>query len=123
MSVVDPVWAEHFANEWIAAWNSGDLDRIFSHYRDDFEMRSPFIVERGFNAEGVLKGKEAIRRYWGGASVRFELIKVFAGVSTIAILYRNIGRGKLVIERIELDENGLGVRAEGIYAENDGRLG
>ncbi|MBO9574196.1 MAG: nuclear transport factor 2 family protein [Sphingobium sp.] len=128
MSVVPtPEWAQHFAEAWIAAWNSQDLERIFSHYRDDFEMRSPLVVTGGFGAEGVLKGKDAIRPYWGAGiaakPINFKLIKVFAGVRTVAILYRNIGRGKLVIERIELDEQGFGVRAEGIYVDDDGMLG
>ena len=119
MSAVTSQWAQHFAEEWIAAWNSGDLERIFAHYRDDFEMRSPLIAERGFSPDGALTGKDAIRPYWSaGLPVRFELIKAFAGVRTVAILYRNIGRGKLVVERIEVDEDGLGVRAEGIYAED-----
>jgi ketosteroid isomerase-like protein len=33
-----------FASDWIAAWNSHDLDRILAHYEDDFEMTSPLIV-------------------------------------------------------------------------------
>ena len=30
--------ANEFAAEWIEAWNAHDLDRILSHYTDDFEM-------------------------------------------------------------------------------------
>ena len=41
---IDKAFLEGFATEWIAAWNSGDLERIFSLYEDDFEMRSPLIV-------------------------------------------------------------------------------
>ena len=37
-------FAESFAAEWIEAWNSHDLDRILSHYTDDFVMSSPRIV-------------------------------------------------------------------------------
>ena len=51
---------------WIAAWNSGDLERILSRYADDFEIRSPLIAERGFSPTGVLRGKTAIHPYWGG---------------------------------------------------------
>jgi ketosteroid isomerase-like protein len=63
-SVVDAAFATAFAAEWIAAWNSHDLARILSHYTDDFEMRSPLIVQRGFAASGVLKGKAAVGEYW-----------------------------------------------------------
>lgn len=38
-------------------------NRILCHYADDFEIRSPLIVERMGIAEGLLKGKEAIRPY------------------------------------------------------------
>ena len=31
---VDSAFAEHFANDWIAAWNAHDLDRVLSHYAD-----------------------------------------------------------------------------------------
>lgn len=53
--------ANHFAREWIEAWNSHDLERVLSHYTDDFEMSSPFIV--GFTGEplGTLRGKESVR--------------------------------------------------------------
>jgi ketosteroid isomerase-like protein len=33
-----------FAHEWVAAWNAHDLERVLSHYTEDFEMSSPFIV-------------------------------------------------------------------------------
>lgn len=96
------------ATEWIAAWNSGDLERVFALYHDDFEMRSPLIIERGFSPTGVLRGKPAIRPYWGGGlataspPIRFELIDVYAGVNTVAIHYRSIGR-KIVVEVLELE--------------------
>ncbi len=50
-----------FRQGMVAAWNAHDLDRIFSHYADDFEMRSPLIVERMGISSGTLKGKDAIR--------------------------------------------------------------
>lgn len=113
--VIDRAFALAFATEWVAAWNSGDLERVFSHYADDFEMRSPLIVERGFSPTGVLRGKDAIRPYWGAGiananpPLSFELIDAYAGVDTIAIHYRSLGR-KVVVEVIELDEQGRGIR-------------
>jgi ketosteroid isomerase-like protein len=113
--ILDPAFVRQFAAEWIAAWNSGDLERIFSHYVDDFEMRSPLIVERGFSPTGVLRGKAAIRPYWGAGlanakpPIKFELIDAYAGVNTIAIHYRSVAR-KYVVEVIELDEQRRAVR-------------
>ncbi|MEI8247817.1 MAG: hypothetical protein WCI51_18415 [Lentisphaerota bacterium] len=37
--------ALEFATEWIAAWNSHDLNRVLSHYSEDFETSSPFIAK------------------------------------------------------------------------------
>jgi ketosteroid isomerase-like protein len=62
--VIEIEWAREFAQEWVAAWNDGDLERILDHYADDFEMISPLIVERMGVASGTLKGKDAIRPYW-----------------------------------------------------------
>ena len=35
--------ATRFAQEWVAAWNSRDLERILSHYADDVELTSPLV--------------------------------------------------------------------------------
>ncbi|HWJ54885.1 MAG TPA: nuclear transport factor 2 family protein [Vicinamibacterales bacterium] len=124
MPVPGPVSQETaagLATEWIAAWNAHDLERILSHYAEDFEMRSPLIVERGIDAGGVLRGKPAVRAYWQAAlaaavpPVRFELQGVYAGVGTVAIHYLSVGR-RMVIELLELDAEGRIARGHGIYA-------
>jgi hypothetical protein len=56
--------AQHFANEWIAAWNNHDRTRILSHYSDDFTMASPRIPAVANEPSGVLVGKQAIGAYW-----------------------------------------------------------
>lgn len=114
-AIIDSAFAREFATEWVAAWNSGDLERVFSHYADDFEMRSPLIVERGFSPTGALRGKAAIRPYWGAGiasanpPLEFELIAAYAGVNTLAIHYRSVGR-KYVVEVIEFDEQRRAIR-------------
>lgn len=37
--------ADRIGKEWIEAWNSHDLDRILSHYSEDFVMSSPHTRE------------------------------------------------------------------------------
>ena len=44
-------FAHQFAEDWIAVWNSHDLEAILSHYTDDFEMSSPLIVQANRSAE------------------------------------------------------------------------
>ena len=118
--MIDIESATAFATEWIDAWNAGDMERVLAHYADDFAMTSPYIVERMGIITGTLKGKAAIRSYWAqGLSVRpplrFELLDVFAGVNSLAIYYRSVTRGRLVIERVEFDPEGRVIRGEAMY--------
>ena len=90
---MDHRFAERFAAEWIDAWNAHDLDRILSHYDDDFEMASPIIIALADEPTGKLQGKSAVSNYWKKALARFpdlafELRQVFAGVNSVTICYQ-----------------------------------
>ena len=118
--MIERAWAETFAREWIAAWNAHDLERILAHYADDFEMTSPLIVERMGIPAGTLKGKAAVRSYWakGLAStpeLSFRLVDVAVGVDALAITYESATLRRTVVERIEFDGEGRGVRAEALH--------
>lgn len=122
-NVIDRTSARAFATAWVEAWNSGDIEKVFALYDDDFEMRSPLIVERGFSETGVLRGKEAVRPYWGAGiananpPLRFELVDAYAGIGTVAIHYRSVGR-KVVVEVIELDERGRAIRGSACHGSD-----
>jgi ketosteroid isomerase-like protein len=65
--------------EWIAAWNSHDLERILALYAEDAEMTSDRIQALGLEASGTLRGEESLRMYWGKAfqllpGLHFDLI-------------------------------------------------
>ena len=86
-------FAEEFARDWIDSWNSHDLDRILSHYSDQFEMVSPIIVQLAGERSGMLKGKDAVRAYWAKAlqlipDLRFELLSILIGIDSITLHYR-----------------------------------
>lgn len=120
--MIDRAWARAFAAEWIDAWNSHDLDRILSHYTDDFEMSSPLIVERMGIAEGVLRGKQSVRPYWqrgldAHPPLHFELRDVLVGVNTIVIYYRSTTRDRMVAEVLTLSEEGRVVAGAGVYGD------
>jgi len=111
-------WAEHFAEEWIAAWNSHDPARILGHYRDDFTMASPRIADIGGEPSGVLHGKAAVGRYWAKAlaalpGLRFTLLATFVGADSVALHYEG-ARGPAV-EVFFFDDAGLVVRAAAHY--------
>jgi ketosteroid isomerase-like protein len=93
--MIECAWAEEFAREWIAGWNTHDVDCVLAHYRDDFEMTSPLIVERMGIKTGKLKGKDAVCRYWlqgvaATPNLRFELRQVIVGVNSVAIVYDSV---------------------------------
>ena len=55
----------------------------------------------------MLRGKAAVRPYWSQGlaaqpPLRFELLGVFAGVRSIAIHYRSVGR-RVVTEVLQFD--------------------
>ena len=91
--MLEKTFAEHFATEWIAAWNSHDLDRVLSHYADDFEMSSPYIAQIAGEASGKLKGKKAVGAYWARGLVlvpdlHFELVSTLVGANSITLYYK-----------------------------------
>lgn len=111
-------FAKRFAAEWIESWNSHDLDRILSHYTDDFEMSSPVIAQLAGEPSGVLKGKQAVGAYWKRAlelqpGLRFELAEVLAGANSVALCYLG-PRGKGV-EVLFFDASGKVCRAAAHY--------
>jgi len=86
-------FANQFAHEWIEMWNSHDLDKIMTHYSDDFEMNSPIIRQLVGEKSGKLKGKVAVRAYWEKAlamnpTLHFELLNVFTGANSVVIHYK-----------------------------------
>ena len=113
-------FAEDFAEEWIAAWNAHDLDRILSHYADDFEMSSPVIIQVANEPTGTLRGKVAVGAYWKKAlelipDLQFELLTVLAGVNSVTLYYKG-ARGRLAAEVFHFGTDNKVVRAFAHYA-------
>jgi hypothetical protein len=113
-------FAERFAKEWIAAWNSHDLERVLEHYEDDFEMSSPIIVSLMGEPSGRLKGRAAVGTYWAKAlkalpGLHFELLAVLAGTDSVTLYYR--GHRGLAAEVLHFGENGKVRAAFAHYAE------
>lgn len=100
-----------FADEWIAAWNAHDLDRILSHYADDAVVRTPVAAVRVPESGGVVRGHAALRAYWGPAlaamaDLHFVLVEAMPTVDGVTILYRN-QRAQLVAETVLWGADGL----------------
>lgn len=116
--MLDKAFADHFAADWIDAWNTHDLDRILSHYTDDFEMSSPVIIKVAGEPSGTLQGKEAVGSYWAKAlqwipDLHFELITTLVGVNSITLYYKS-ARG-LSAEVFHFNQDGKVTRAYAHY--------
>ncbi len=119
--MIDKSFAKHFADAWIEAWNSHDLDRILEHYADDFEFASPFIVKVVGEPSGVLRGKRAIGAYWAIALERnphleFELRSVLWGVNSLVIHYHRRHDGRTASEYFEFGSDAKVLRSSANYA-------
>ncbi len=118
--MINAAHAAHFAEEWVAAWNAHDLERVLAHYADDFEMASPRIADIAGEPSGILRGKPAIRAYWKKAlqlvpDLRFETLAVLVGAKSVAIHYRN-QTGRVAVEVFYFGPGDKVVRASAHYA-------
>lgn len=94
--------AQHFAQEWVTAWNSHDLEKILHHYSDDFSITTPMIKIAMGVETGTLSGKDNIREYWAAAlkkipDLHFKLVDVTTSVDSIALYYHSV-MNKMAIE-------------------------
>lgn len=108
-----------FAHDWIDAWNAHDMERILSHYEDDFEMSSPVMIQMGLSETGTLKGKDNIGAYWQKAldkypDLQFKLVEVLSSVDTIVIYFQSINN-KMSAEFLTFNEKGKVYKAIGHY--------
>ena len=98
---------ERFADVWVRAWNDHDVEAVLAHFHDDVVFTSPVAARVVPESAGVVRGKAALRAYWAAAlelipDLHFEVVAVYAGVTTLVINYRN-HRGQLVNEVLTFD--------------------
>lgn len=89
MIALDP---QLFARAWIEAWNRRDIEGVLAYFCDDAVFSSPIARALGHGADGVVRGKTALRAYWKAAlatnhDLRFELNAVHAGVEVLVLDY------------------------------------
>jgi len=101
--------ADEYARDWIAAWNSHNVDRIAAHYGDAVEYDSPF-VERLQPGRTRLHGRAEVRKYIESGFERFPDLHftgpylVALGASSVCIVYRSVN-GLVAAETLVLDEH------------------
>ncbi len=112
--------AKEFARDWIAAWNSHDLEAIVSHYADDAVLISPVAAKILADPAGKVTGHAALRNYFKKGldafpNLQFELLDVMFGLSSLVLVYLN-QRGTKTAEFMELGEDGKVVRVVANYS-------
>lgn len=109
-----------FARDWIAAWNSHDLNRILAHYAPNVTLTSPAAAKLLNDPSGAVSGLPALRDYFRRGldafpDLRFELLEVLAGLSSLVLLFKN-QRGTHTAEFMEFDSAGKVVRVVANYS-------
>jgi ketosteroid isomerase-like protein len=116
------MWSDHreFADEWVEAWNSHDLDRVLSHYEEDVVLASPRVRLILGRDDGMIRGKAALRDYLTLGlkkvpDLRFTLKRVFSGVNAVVLEFHR-SDGRHAAEFMEFGASGLVSRVSATYA-------
>jgi hypothetical protein len=112
--------AKEFAREWVAAWNSHDLDAIISHYGENVVLTSPVAAKALNDPSGTVKGTDALRSYFDRGlrmfpELHFELLDVMWGLFSVVVCYVN-QRGTRTAEFMEFDQSGKVIRVIANYS-------
>ena len=114
-----PDQAAEWAQRWVDDWNRRDVDAVLAHFADDVEFSSPLVVQFTGAADGVVRGREALRAYWttalaGHPDLHFELLGAELGAGCLLVHYRNQG-GRLASELEVFGPDGRIVRGYAAY--------
>ncbi|NOT74506.1 MAG: nuclear transport factor 2 family protein [Cyclobacteriaceae bacterium] len=66
---------------WFAAFNNHNLEMLLSLYHDEAEHYSPKLKVREPNTNGLIKGKDHLRKWWQDSfdrlpSLRYHIIRL-----------------------------------------------
>ena len=86
----DEAW--ELANDWVAAWNSHELDAIMTHYADGVELTSPAAAQLLGTSDGKVVGKASLQAYFQRGleaypNLHFHLEDVLWGLSSVVLYY------------------------------------
>ena len=119
---MDQIAAQRFADDWYAAWNAHDLERILSHYADDVAMSSPLVPGLTGTDEATIVGKEALRAYFAAGlekypTLSFEPFELYVGAHSLVLRYVS-ANGKPAAEVVFLNSEGKIARYDAHYADH-----
>jgi predicted ester cyclase len=102
--------AWHWAEDWVAAWNAHDLDRLMTHYEEGVELTSPVAAQLLGISDGKVVGTANLRAYFRRGleaypELQFHLVDVLWGINSVVLYYTN-QKGTHTAEFMELSANG-----------------
>ncbi|MDO1529265.1 nuclear transport factor 2 family protein [Fulvimonas sp. R45] len=112
--------AHEFAQSWLRAFNSHDLDEIMAHYSEDVVLVSPAAAHLLNDPSGHVHGKGALCSYFARGleaypHLSFVLLDVMRGLSSVLLYYKN-QKGSTTGEFMELDADGKIFRVVANYS-------
>lgn len=117
---LQPAFVREFAQQWVQAWNSHEIDQILSHYDDDVILISPVALKL-MGGDGSVRGKSALKDYFLSGlnaypNLRFDLLDTFSGLETIVLCYMNAVRGNKTAEVMRMNASG---KVQQVWANYD----
>ena len=111
------------AMKWFGAFNQHDLEKLLLLYADDAAHSSPKLKARQPETNGLIKGKAALRAWWGDAfqrlpSLHYEIKRLTPHDNRVFMEYvRHVANEEdlLVGEMLEI-ENGLIAKSSVFHA-------
>lgn len=92
-----PVSPAMIAQDWVQAWNRRDPEHVLAMFHDNAVFTSPRALRLLPPTGGRLQRREELAAYWRTAlslnpNLHFDLIDVFSGIDTIAVIYQDQDR-------------------------------
>ena len=120
--------ANQFADEWAAAWNRRDVEKVLEHFSEGVIFTSPTALK--VVGVATVRGKPALREYWNQAlaqirALRFSIERVLWDDVTreLAIIYSQAidGRSTRVSENLIFGSDDRVVSAEVFHGTSTGK--
>lgn len=116
MNGISPNFAKSFAEEWISSWNSHDINKVLSHYSEDFLIDSQMVFKLVPGSNGTVVGKKAVKEYWisglkQNKDLEFKLLDILTGINGLTIYYLNMATNLRAVEMLLFNNEGKVQRA------------
>lgn len=99
-----------FAKEWIASWNSHNIEKIMAHYSDHVLFTCPFIEKYMGIVGDTITNKAELKEYFikglkAFPDLKFELQMIRGNADDITLYYKSVNN-MMAIEYMKLNKQG-----------------